>query len=86
MACDKCKNKMVLQSIRFNKKNWSKKDATENVKKQKLKVSVKPNPQYKNFHAFRQIQPNKFDKNSFRTEKKNNGIILIFGKLKNKKN
>ncbi len=76
---------MELQSIRFDKKIWTKKQATEKVKKLGLKVSVRPNPQYKNYHSFRQIQPGKFFKTSFRTEKKRGGIILIVGKLKKNK-
>jgi hypothetical protein len=76
---------MKLQSIRFDKKQYSFKEAKEHAKKLGLKVGVKPNPQYKNYHAFRQLQPREFIKGSFRTEKKRGGILLIIGKLKNKK-
>ena len=56
---------MEVQTIRVAK-TVSKKEATEIVKKLGYKTNIKPNPQYLNFHSFRQIQPNKFIKDSFK--------------------
>lgn len=74
---------MEVQTIRVAK-TVSKKEATEIVKKLGYKTNIKPNPQYLNFHSFRQIQPNKFIKDSFKYKelKKNPKIFLIIGKLK----
>lgn len=75
---------MNIQSIRIAK-TISLKDAKEKVKKMGFKVGVKPNPQYKNFHSFRQIQPDKFVKSTFRVKvlkSSNPRIIAIVGKLK----
>lgn len=75
---------MNIQSIRIAN-TISLKDAKEKVKKMGFKVGVKPNPQYKNFHSFRQIQPDKFVKNTFRVKvlkSSNPRIIAIVGKLK----
>ena len=38
------------------------------VKNMGFKLYIKPNPQYANFHSYRQIQPNKFIKSTFRTK------------------
>lgn len=73
---------MDVQSIRFDKKLFTKKQAQEKAKKLGYKIYIQPNPQYENFHAFRQIQPEKFIKSSFRTKKLKGGILLILGKLK----
>ena len=72
---------LTVQSVRINKK-ISKKEADEKVKKMGYKIGVKPNPQYKNFHSYRQIQPEKFKKGSFRVKKKGD-MLLILGELKN---
>lgn len=72
---------LTVQSVRINKK-ISKKEANEKVKKMGYKLGVKPNPQYKNYHSYRQIQPDKFKKNSFRV-KKQGDMLLILGELKN---
>ena len=53
------------------------------VKKMGFKLNVKPNPQYKNFHSYRQIQPSRFVRNSFRAKKINKDMFMILGKLKN---
>ena len=71
---------MEVQSIRVSKK-VSKKEADEIVKKLGYKINVKPNPQYKNFHSYRQIQPEKFKKGSFRV-KKQGDLLFILGQLK----
>ena len=73
---------MTIQSIRFNKDSWTKPKALSWLKKNNHYTSVRPNPQYKNYFAFRQIQPEKFIKSSFRTKKLNDGIMMILGKLK----
>ena len=71
---------MEVQSIRVSKK-VSKKEADEIVKKLGYKINVKPNPQYKNFHSYRQIQPEKFKKGSFRV-KKQGDLLFILGQHK----
>lgn len=72
---------LSIQSVRISKK-LSKKEADEIAKKMKLKMDVKPNPQYKNYHAYRQIQPEKFKKGSYRMKKLNNNVMLVLGELK----
>ena len=72
----------TLQSIRFNKTEWTKVKAIDWLRKNNFKTSVKPNPQYKNYIAFRQVQPEKFYKDSFRTKKLKNGIMMIVGNRK----
>ena len=59
---------LTVQSVRISKK-LTKKQADAEVKKMGYKLYVKPNPQYKNFHSYRQIQPNKFKQDSFRIKK-----------------
>jgi hypothetical protein len=56
---------MEVQAIRVNKL-ISKKEADLMVKKLGFKTNIKPNPQYKNYHSYRQIQPKEFIKDSFR--------------------
>ena len=58
---------MEVQSIRINKL-ISKKEADKIVKKLGFKTNIKPNPQYKNYHSYRQIQPKEFKKDSFRVK------------------
>ena len=72
---------MEVQTIRISK-DIPKRKANEIIKKMGFKLNVKPNPQYKNFHSYRQIQPSKFIKNSFRVKKINKDMFLIVGKLK----
>lgn len=75
---------MNVQTIRVEK-SVSKKVADAMVKKLGYKVKgVSPNPQYKNFHSYRQIQPNKFIQKSFRVKVINNSpkVFIIIGKLK----
>ena len=74
---------MDVQSIRVAK-TVTQLQAKQIVKKLGFKVSVKPNPQYANYHSFRQKQPNAFVKNSFRIKfiKSNPKIMLVVGKLK----
>lgn len=77
---------MEVQSIRVSKK-VSKKEADEIVKKLGYKINVKPNPQYKNFHSYRQIQPKEFIKDSFRMKTlKRRGqtklIMVVLGRRK----
>jgi len=71
---------LTIQSVRVNKK-FTKKQADEKIKKLGFKTNVKPNPQYKNFHSYRQIQPEKFKKGSFRV-KKQGDLLFILGQLK----
>ena len=43
---------------------------------------VTPNPQYKNFHAFRQKQPKEFKPKTFRTQYINKNTLVVYGELK----
>lgn len=77
---------MNVQSIRVSK-TIPKRQADSLVRKMGYKVNgVKPNPQYVNFHSYRQRQPSEFLKDSFRIKiiKKNPTIFLVVGKLKKK--
>jgi len=77
---------MNVQSVRVSKM-VSKTEANNIVKKLGYKVSgISPNPQYKNFHSYRQRQPSEFLKNSFRMKsiKENPKVFLVLGKLKKK--
>lgn len=75
---------LTVQSIRFSKDKYKTlNEAKKEAKKRGYKISVKPNPQYLNYYAFRQIQPSLFIKDSFRVKKIDNGaVLLILGKLK----
>jgi len=75
---------MDVQSIRFEKKHFNKKEAEIKAKSLNYKTNIKPNPQYKNWIAYRQIQPELFEPKSYRTKKISKGIMLILGKLKKK--
>ena len=72
---------MEVQTIRVSK-IFPKKEADSMVKKMGFKLNVKPNPQYKNYHSYRQIQPQRFIKSSFRVKPIKKGIYIIVGKLK----
>ena len=74
----------TIQSVRFKKSKYTYDEAKEAAKNMGFKTSVKPNPQYKNWHAFRQIQPSKFDKNSFYmiNHPKTKDIEYVMGHLK----
>ena len=72
---------MEVQTIRISR-DIPKKEADAIVKKMGFKLGVKPNPQYKNYHSYRQIQPEKFIKSSFRVKRIKKGIFMIVGKLK----
>ncbi len=75
--------KLSVQSVRISKK-ISKERADEMVRKMGFKAT-KPdpikNPQYKNYHSYRQLQPAKFVPKSFRV-KKQGDTLLILGFLK----
>lgn len=71
---------LSIQSIRFNKKQYTLQEAKTTAKESGFKVNVKPNPQYKNWHSFRQRQPSAYDTSSFRIVKPNPDIILVIGK------
>mgnify|MGYP003133209249 CR=1 FL=1 len=77
---------MEVQAIRVNKL-IPKKEADLMVKKLGFKTNIKPNPQYKNFHSYRQIQPKEFIKDSFRMKTlKRRGqtklIMVVLGRRK----
>ena len=77
---------LVVQKIRVSK-DISREKASKIVKE----LGYKPtkagpnNPQYLNFHSFRQRNPDNFIKSTFRTKiiKKNPRVYMILGKLKN---
>ena len=69
---------MPIQSVRFLKSKWTQKHAKDWVKHHGYKTSVKPNPQYKNHWAFRQVQPEKLK--HYHTKQLSNGVSLIIGK------
>ncbi len=73
-----------IQSVRVAKSAYTLKEAQARVEKMGFKLGVRPNPQYKNWRAFRQLQPEKFKPNSFRTKIINKHIHLIIGDLKSK--
>jgi hypothetical protein len=77
---------MDVQTVRVSK-SISKRDANKIVKELKYKVTPPAinNPQYKNFHSYRQRDPSKFIKSSFRTKQINKDVFIILGKLKGKK-
>lgn len=68
---------MQVQSIRFKRNKYTRKEAYEKTKEMGFKTNIKPNPQYLNWWAFRQIQPSKFNPDSFKTKKFENGDIMI---------
>lgn len=70
-----------VQSVRFRKSKFNFIEAKKLAKDMGFKVGIKPNPQYLNWIAFRQIQPNKFEPNSFRVKIVNKDIHLIVGNL-----
>jgi hypothetical protein len=72
---------MKIQSIRFNKKTYNLTEAKKKAKEMGFKINVTPNPQYVNWWAFRQIQPQKFRKKTIRTKKLDDNIMLIIGEL-----
>ena len=72
---------ITIQSIRFRKSKFNFNEAKKIAKDMGFKVGIKPNPQYLNWIAFRQIQPNKFKPNSFRVKIVNKDIYLIVGDL-----
>ena len=76
---------MEIQSVLLNKKYFkNRKEAQRFIRKIKFRPTINPdpNPESKNLYRFRQIQPEKFVKNSFRTKKINDVISLVVGKLK----
>tara|TARA_Y100001972_G_C7463808_1_gene236533 strand:- start:51 stop:284 length:234 start_codon:yes stop_codon:yes gene_type:complete len=75
---------LVVQSVRVNK-SIPKIEANKVVKKMGYKATrpdkIK-NPQYKNYHSYRQVDPNKFKKGSFRIKKISPTVLMVFGVLK----
>jgi hypothetical protein len=77
---------MEIQAIRISK-IIPKKEADEMVRQMGFKTNVKPNPQYKNYHSYRQIQPKEFIKDSFRMKTlkkrgKQTVIMAVMGRRK----
>ena len=77
---------MEVQTIRISK-DISKREANSIIKKMGYKVTPpnsKSNPQYTNYHSYRQRPPSAFENKSFRTKeiKKSPHIFMILGKLK----
>ena len=73
---------LKVQSVRVSKK-FSKKKADEIVRKMGYKVTPvnKNNPQYKNYHSYRQVEPKKFKKDSFRVRKLDSDVLHGLGSL-----
>ena len=72
----------TIQSIRVSK-DVPLAEAKKIVRKMGYRVSgISPNPQYKNFHSYRQMNPNKFKKGSFRIKKISPTVLLVLGVLK----
>ena len=72
---------MLIQSIRFEKSKWSKARATKWIKSRDYKnipPSNKYNKQYRNWYAYRQIQP-RLLKNMRTMKFKDLGILFIVG-------
>ena len=69
-----------IQSIRFSKSKYTLKEAKAKAIESNFKVNVKPNPQYKNYHSFRQRQPSAYDPSTFRIVKPSPDIIIVIGK------
>lgn len=75
--------KLTIQSVRINKK-IPKAEANAMIKKMGYKVTPpdkKNNPQYTNFHSYRQLDPRKFVPKSFRI-KKQGDTLFVLGFLK----
>lgn len=72
----------TIQSIRISK-DVPLAEAKKIVRKMGYRVSgISPNPQYKNFHAFRQKQPKEFKPKTFRTQYINKNTLVVYGELK----
>ena len=71
---------LKVQSVRI-RNNISRTEANKIIKKMGYKVTPisANNPQYKNFHSYRQINPNKFKKGSFRIKKLTKDLFLVLG-------
>tara|TARA_Y100001937_G_C7114632_1_gene329507 strand:+ start:1523 stop:1759 length:237 start_codon:yes stop_codon:yes gene_type:complete len=73
---------LKVQSVRV-RKNISRREANKIVKKKFPLFKVTPigknNPQYKNFHSYRQADPKQFVKGSFRIKKITPDILLVLG-------
>ena len=76
---------LVVQTVRISK-DISRDKASKMVQEMGYKATKAGinNPQYLNYHSFRQRQPQDFIKSTFRikTIKKNPRVFLVLGKLK----
>lgn len=70
----------TVQSIIFEKGTWTKKRAKEWLKKHDYKHGKVDTTE--NFYRYRQIDPKKFNKKSFRTIVFGKGIEAVIGKTK----
>lgn len=74
---------LVVQSVRISNK-IPKQEADKMVRKMGYKptpISKNNNPQYKNYHSYRQIDPKKFKKNTFRIKRINPSTFFVLGHL-----
>tara|TARA_S200002703_G_scaffold65493_2_gene56586 strand:+ start:18868 stop:19095 length:228 start_codon:yes stop_codon:yes gene_type:complete len=73
---------LSVQTVRVSRK-IPKMEANQIVKKMGYKVTPVGinNPQYKNYHSYRQLSPSKFKKGSFRVKKINSNVFLVLGNL-----
>lgn len=69
----------VIQSVRFLRGMWSKEQAMIWLRDHGFNpVALSPNPQYKSYISFRQVQPEKLS--DYRTVKNEKfGILFIIG-------
>ena len=74
---------LTIQSIRV-RNTISRSDANKIIKKLGYNVTPinKNNPQYKNYHSYRQKDPKLFKKGSFRIKKISPNILMVLGNLK----
>lgn len=75
---------LKVQSVRI-RNNVSRREANKIVRRMfplyKVTPISKNNPQYKNFHSYRQKDPKEFKKGSFRIKKVTPDILLVLGDL-----
>lgn len=75
----------VIQSVLLPKRKYNMRDdAKKEIGNMGFKKSIKPdpNPESKSYWRFRQRQPDTFDKTTFKTIARGDGVVYIVGKLK----
>ena len=75
----------VIQSVLLPKRKYpTREDAKKEIDRMGFKKSIKPdpNPESLNLWRFRQRQPDKFDKSTFKSVVRSDGAIYVVGVLK----